>query len=230
MIQTSPWFTLRLPPVVTYSGFIPWQDKTAVSELLERDLDPSPIRQFEKWFADAVAANVEAPEAMTLATAAPDGAPSARMVLLKGVDHRGFVFFTNYESQKGRELAANPRAALVFYWTPLHRQVRVTGSVAQVSRDESERYFHSRPFTSQIGALASRQSTVLASREEFDECVAQLEANFADATVPLPPYWGGFRVSPETVEFWQGRANRLHDRLRYSRHGNNGWTVERLSP
>ncbi len=201
-----------------------------MAELLERDADPNPFRQFDKWYAEAVAAQVVAPDAMTLATASPDGAPSARMVLLKGADERGFVFFTNYESQKSRELAQNPRAALVLYWPELHRQVRVTGTVGKTSREESERYFHSRPLGSQIGAAASRQSAVLASRADLDRRVADLEAELAGKPVPLPAYWGGFRVVPETIEFWQGRPDRLHDRLRYRRLSTGSWKIERLSP
>lgn len=152
------------------------------------------------------------------------------MVLLKGVDERGFVFFTNYESQKGRELALNPRAALVLYWPELHRQVRVAGPVSRTTREESERYFHSRPFGSQIGAVASRQSTILSQRGDLDERVAALEAELAGQTVPLPAYWGGFRLAPESIEFWQGRPNRLHDRLRYTRLPTGAWKIKRLSP
>ncbi|TMK74096.1 MAG: pyridoxamine 5'-phosphate oxidase [Actinobacteria bacterium] len=196
--------------------------------LLERDVDPDPLRQFETWFREAGAA-VRAPEAMAVAAAAATGAPSVRMVLLKGFDERGFVFFTGYDSRKGRELTANPQAALLFYWDPLGRQVRIEGLTEGASRGENERYFHSRPRASQIAALASQQSRPLASRETLDARVAALTAELEGRDVPLPDAWGGFRLRPDSYEFWQHREDRLHDRLRYSRDGD-GWTVERLSP
>ena len=168
--------------------------------------------------------------AMTLATATPDGVPSARIVLLKEFDEHGFVFYSNYESQKGRELAANPRAALVFYWPDLERQVRISGRVEQVSREESERYFRSRPFGSRIGALASRQSERLTERDELEERVRRLTLQYKGDEVPLPSAWGGYRLVPATLEFWQGRPSRLHDRLRYTRAADGTWMVERLSP
>ena len=196
--------------------------------LLERDVDPDPLRQFETWFREAGAA-VRAPEAMAVAAAAATGAPSVRMVLLKGFDERGFVFFTGYDSRKGRELTANPQAALLFYWDPLGRQVRIEGLTEGASRGENERYFHSRPRASQIAALASQQSRPLASRETLDARVAALTAELKGRDVPLPDAWGGFRLRPDSYEFWQHREDRLHDRLRYSRDGD-GWTVERLSP
>ena len=166
---------------------------------------------------------------MTLATATMDGAPSARMMLLKGVDARGFVFFTNYQSRKGDELLANARAALVFHWAVLQRQVRVEGTVTRLTLPESEAYFRTRPRGSQIGAWASRQSAELSSRAELDERVREVEKRFAHQDAPLPPFWGGFRLSPSMIEFWQGRVNRLHDRLRYTRTGS-GWAVTRLYP
>ena len=169
------------------------------------------------------------PEAMAVATASADGAPSVRMVLLKGRDERGFVFFTGYESRKGVELAANPRAALLFYWDPLGRQVRIHGPVTRVAPEETDRYFHSRPRGSQIAALASRQSRVLASREELEARYAGLEHELEGREVPVPPAWGGFRLEPTEYEFWQHRENRLHDRFRYRRAGE-GWTIERVSP
>ena len=196
--------------------------------LLERDVDPDPLRQFETWFREAGAA-VRAPEAMAVAAAAATGAPSVRMVLLKGFDERGFVFFTGYDSRKGRELTANPQAALLFYWDPLGRQVRIEGLTEGASRGENERYFHSRPRASQIAALASQQSRPLASRETLDARVAALTAELEGRDVPLPDAWGGFRLRPDSYEFWQHCEDRLHDRLRYSRDGD-GWTVERLSP
>jgi pyridoxamine 5'-phosphate oxidase len=192
------------------------------------DLDPDPLRQFERWYREAAGA-VRAPEAVALATATADGAPSARMVLLKGYDEHGFVFYTGYESRKGRELAANPRAALLFYWDPLGRQARVEGSIEWTTRDESEAYFHSRPRPSQIAALASRQSEPLASRSELEARYSRLESELEGRDVPLPPAWGGYRVMPEAYEFWQHRENRLHDRFRY-RRVDGGWTIERLSP
>jgi pyridoxamine 5'-phosphate oxidase len=194
----------------------------------EGDLDRDPFRQFEAWFADA-ATRVRVPEAMAIATATSAGEPSLRMVLLKGFDEHGFVFFTGYESRKGRELAANPHAALLFYWDPLGRQVRVEGSVAKVARDESERYFHSRPRGAQIAALGSRQSTVIGGRAELDTRYAELERELDGREVPLPPQWGGLRLVPTAFEFWQHRENRLHDRLGYRREGDR-WLIERLSP
>jgi pyridoxamine 5'-phosphate oxidase len=201
-----------------------------VTELLERDVDPNPIRQFDRWYDEARALPVAAPDAMTLATATPEGVPSARMVLLKGFDERGVVFYSNYDSQKGRELVLNPRAALVLYWPELHRQVRISGSVTRTTREESEHYFHSRPFGSQISAAASRQSAVIANRTELDERVAALETELIGKSIPLPPDWGGYRLAPESIEFWQGRPNRLHDRLRYTRLPSGTWKIERLSP
>jgi len=200
------------------------------SGLNDSDLAPDPIEQFARWFAAAVEAGLNEPNAMTLATAAPDGTPSARMVLLKSFDAQGFVFYTNYDSQKGRELTANPRAALVFYWPALHRQVRVAGEVSPVSRGESENYFRSRPVGARLSALASRQSRVIPSRESLEQHVTELAAQYPDENIPLPDDWGGYRLAPHTLEFWQGRPNRLHDRLRYTRQPLGAWVVERLSP
>jgi pyridoxamine 5'-phosphate oxidase len=192
------------------------------------DLDPDPLEQFRAWFREAEG-TVRAPEAMALATATPEGTPSVRMVLMKGVDERGFVFFTGYESRKGRELAANPRAALLFYWDPLGRQVRVEGRLERTTPAESEMYFHTRPRGAQIAALASRQSEVLPSRAELERRVVELEGEHDGRDVPVPPAWGGFRLTPDAYEFWQHRENRLHDRFRYRPDGE-GWAIERLSP
>jgi pyridoxamine 5'-phosphate oxidase len=203
----------------------------------ERDLDPSPARQIEKWLHDAIKAGHPEPTAMTLATATPEGEPAARVVLLKGVDEHGLVFFTNYDSNKGKELTANPRACANLFWVLLERQVRVTGSVAKVSREESEAYFRGRPRESQLGAWASAQSTVISGRTALEARLADVRARFGEGEVPCPPHWGGFRLVPSRVELWQGRPSRLHDRLRYTRmepatpgDTSRRWTIERLSP
>ncbi len=201
----------------------------ALASLAERDVDPDPIRQFERWFADAVSARVPEPNAMTLSTATRDGVPSARIVLLKGVDADGFVFYTDYRSRKGAELAENPLAALTFLWKEIERQVRITGAVSRVSTQESEAYFRTRPPGSRLGAWASHQSSVIASREQLDARLREVTERFADGDVPLPPHWGGFRISPDEIEFWQGRPDRLHDRLLY-RRGEREWEISRLSP
>ena len=198
--------------------------------LLEKDLAKNPFRQFEKWFQEAEAAKVTEPNAMTVATTGRDGRPSARTALLKACDGRGFVFYTNYESRKGRELDANPHAALLFPWVAMERQVTAEGPVARVSREESEAYFHSRPRASQLAAWASPQSTMIAGRAVIEESYRVIEKKYEGREVPLPPNWGGFRLMPETVEFWQGRRSRLHDRLRYRRETNGDWVIERLAP
>ena len=195
----------------------------------ERDLDPDPLRQFERWFAEARDAGLTAPEAMTLATSTPDGRPSARMVLLKAADERGFGFHTNYESRKGDELAANRRAALLFWWQALGRQVRVEGDVERVPPEESETYFRSRPLGSRRAAWASPQSRPLADRDELDRLYADAVARFPGEEVPLPPHWGGLRLVPDAYEFWQHGDDRLHDRVRYERDGD-GWRRARLAP
>jgi pyridoxamine 5'-phosphate oxidase len=194
-------------------------------------LDADPDVQFERWFAEARAAGIHEPEAMALATATPDGTPSARMVLLKGHDERGFAFYTNRESRKGGELLVNPRAALLFHWAPpLHRQVRVEGRVERMSDEDSLTYFATRPRVSRLGAWASPQSRPLGSREELERLVADVERRFAaEEELPLPPHWGGYRVVPEAFEFWQGRDGRLHDRARYTRDGG-AWRRARLAP
>jgi pyridoxamine 5'-phosphate oxidase len=198
--------------------------------LREADLDPSPFQQFLAWLQAALDAGLQEPHAMTLATATPDGAPSARVVLLRRFDERGFVFFTNYDSRKGLELTANPRAALVFYWAELERQVRAEGRVEPTSAEESDAYFRGRPRGSRLGAWASRQSQVIPDRQTLERQMAEFLARYPGDDVPRPPNWGGYRVLPASFEFWQGRDSRLHDRLRYVRLEAGGWRVERLSP
>jgi pyridoxamine 5'-phosphate oxidase len=201
----------------------------ARARLDEGNVSPDPMTEFARWFDEAVKAEVQEPNAMTLATAGQDSAPSARIVLLKGFDERGFVFFTDYRSQKGTELEQNPRAALVFYWPELERQIRITGGTEPVGRAESEAYFRTRPRGSRISAWVSHQSQVIGSRKLLEERVPELEKRYPGEDVPLPPYWGGIRLAPRTVEFWQGRTSRLHDRIRYTRDAQ-GWRIERLSP
>jgi pyridoxamine 5'-phosphate oxidase len=196
----------------------------------EQSLDSNPLRQFQRWYDEAEDSGVDVPEAVALATATPDGRPSARMVLLKRADERGFAFHTNYESRKGGELAANPRAALLFHWRkPQGRQVRIEGAVERVSVEESDEYFHTRPPASRIAAWASPQSRPLADRAELERLFADADARFRDQDVPLPPHWGGFVLVPDAYEFWQHGDDRLHDRLRYERHGD-GWRRFRLAP
>lgn len=197
--------------------------------LRETDAHPNPFQQFQKWFDQVLAARLTEPNAMTLATATPDGKPRARMVLLKNFDERGFVFYTNYESDKGHELASNSYAALVFWWAELERQVRIEGRVQKVSAQESDEYFFSRPFNSRLGAWASAQSQTVNSREVLELRLEELKTEYEDKEVPRPPHWGGYRVIPTAVEFWQGRPSRLHDRLQY-RLDNGGWSIRRLSP
>lgn len=201
----------------------------AFEPLLESNVEADPFKQFQKWFERALAAGSKLPNAMTLATATARGVPSARMVLLKDFDERGFVFYTNYESDKGRELDENPVAALVFYWAELDRQVRVTGPVTKTSGQESDEYFHTRPIDSQLGAWASNQSRVIAGRDVLEKRMEEMASKYEGKTVPLPPYWGGYRVSPTVIEFWQNREGRLHDRIRY-RLADGRWLIERLSP
>jgi pyridoxamine 5'-phosphate oxidase len=200
-----------------------------MAELREHDLDPDPIAQFRAWFADAESAGIDLPEAMTLSTATLGGAPSARTVLLKGVDAGGLVFYTNYRSRKARELAENPRAALLFHWQALGRQVRIEGAVERISPEESEAYFRTRPLGSRLGAWASPQSEPIESRAILEARLAEVAAEYEGGDVPRPPFWGGYRLEPDSLELWQHRQNRLHDRLRYVR-GAEGWTVERLAP
>ncbi len=198
--------------------------------LLENEIDSDPIVQFQKWFTEARAANVPEPEAMTLATCTPAGEPSARIVLLKGCDQRGFVFFTNYDSRKGRELVHNSAASLVFWWVALERQIRIEGCTEKTSAEESDEYFCTRPRGSQLGAWASTQSQIAPSRDAIESRLQALEKEYENRAVPRPPHWGGFRVIPVTIEFWQGRLNRLHDRLRYRKSEDGDWIIARLWP
>ena len=202
----------------------------SLAGLAEKDLARDPFRQFEKWFQEAEAAKIPEPNAMTLATATREGRPSARTVLLKGLDGRGFVFYSNYESRKGRELEANPQVTLVFPWVAIERQVLIEGTATKVAREESEAYFHSRPRASQLGAWVAQHSAVIAGRAVLEDTMKALEKKYAGQEVPLPANWGGWRVAPETVEFWQGRRSRLHDRLRFRRGKDGEWSVERLAP
>jgi pyridoxamine 5'-phosphate oxidase len=199
--------------------------------LRESDAAPDPVEQFRTWFDEALAADLHEPNAMTLATATPEGRPSARIVLLKGFDEQGFVFYTNYEGRKSRELEINPYCALVFYWGELERQVRIEGRAFRVSENRSDAYFASRPRGSQLGAWASEQSRPVHDRGALEERLRELEAEYEGrGEVPRPPFWGGYRVEPEVIEFWQGRENRLHDRLVYRRSDDGGWRRERLQP
>ena len=202
----------------------------ALRGLSETDVDADPFKQFQTWFSDALAAHLIEPNAMILATATRDGRPSARAVLLKGFDERGFVFYTNYESRKGEELAGNPWAALVFLWEELERQIRIEGRVEKCSEEESDAYFRSRPLGSRLSASLSHQSEVINSREVLEHRLQELMVENANGDVPRPPYWGGYRLSPTSIEFWQGRPNRLHDRLRYRLLHDGSWPLERLSP
>ncbi|MCA7914805.1 pyridoxamine 5'-phosphate oxidase [Burkholderia contaminans] len=201
------------------------------ASLDEADVAHDPFAQFDRWFKEALAAKLPEPNTMTLATVGADGRPSARIVLIKGVDERGFVFFTNYESRKGRDLAAHPQAALLFYWIELERQVRIEGRIEKTSAEESDRYFASRPLGSRIGAWASEQSTVIDSRATLEAQEKAVSERYGD-NPPRPPHWGGYRLVPDSIEFWQGRPSRLHDRLLYTRDAgtSTGWSISRLSP
>jgi pyridoxamine 5'-phosphate oxidase len=206
------------------------QTQSSAPELDEKKVDASPIDLFRRWFDDAIASGARLPDAMTLATATKDGKPSARMVLLKQIDERGFVFYTNYLSQKARDLDDNPRAALVLYWVQLDRQVRVEGEVERISSAESDEYFETRPRESQIGALASPQSEVIESRDVLEKRYAELDGLYRDRPVARPAHWGGYRLIPARIEFWQNRSGRLHDRILYERQSGQSWTIKRLAP
>jgi pyridoxamine 5'-phosphate oxidase len=201
-----------------------------VAGLRRADLDPDPIVQFKKWFDQATAAESVEANAATLATADKKGRPSARIVLLKGVDERGFTFFTNYNSRKGRELTANPQAALVFYWPTQERQVCIAGDVTRLSREESEAYFKTRPKGSRLAAWASHQGEVVENRAVLESRLKELQAKYRNGEVPMPAYWGGYILSPVRIEFWQGRPSRLHDRFSYSKKADGAWRIERLAP
>lgn len=223
-------FGLPLRHIIFMSSIADIRKDYKLQTLSEKDILPDPFRQFNKWWEEALHGNVEEVNAMTLATASADGMPDARIVLLKGFDERGFVFFTNYKSAKGEELLENPRACLVFFWRELERQVRISGLVSLVSEKESDDYFNSRPEGSRIGAWASPQSEVIESREWLEENEKKFRAEFSDTSLVRPSHWGGYRVTPTRVEFWQGRPSRLHDRFLYSLQGNGYWKIERLAP
>jgi len=201
-----------------------------LKSLLEKDVDANAIGQFNNWWQEAILSEIDEVNAMTLATASVEGVPAARIVLLKGFDERGFVFFTNYESFKGMQLAENPRACLVFFWKELERQVRITGLVEKVTEEESDTYFNSRPEGSRIGAWSSPQSQVIESREWLEERERTFTKDFSGKPLVRPAHWGGYRVKPVNIEFWQGRPSRLHDRIQYSLQSDNSWAIERLAP
>ena len=198
--------------------------------LRRSDLDPDPIAQFNHWLAEAHQQEIQEPNAMVLSTVDAGGQPWSRTVLLKICDARGFAFFTNYDSAKGTHIAANPRAALTFLWVPLERQVNIAGTISQTSREESELYFQTRPLGSRLGAWASGQSVPIADRAQLEKQFDEAQAKFGETAIPLPPHWGGYTLAPHTIEFWQGRRSRLHDRLRYARQPDGAWRIERLSP
>lgn len=201
-----------------------------LKSLDESEAEVNPIKQFDRWWQDAIASDIDEVNALTLATTSSDGKPSARIVLLKGYDSNGFVFFTNYESRKGKELAENPAGCMIFFWKELERQVRIDGTINKVSEAESDAYFFSRPAGSQVGAWVSPQSTVIESRDIIEQRLQQFQQQFAESPITRPPHWGGYQLVPEAIEFWQGRPSRLHDRLRYTRQEDQQWKMERLAP
>ncbi len=227
--QVGRWLAGSGPALMPPMDLASLRKEYTLDQLRAENLDPDPIKQFQKWFRDAVTASEHEPNAMVLATTEKTAHPSARVLLLKGVDQRGFTFFTNYLSRKGRELDQNPRAAMVFYWAKTERQVCIAGAVSKLSREESEEYFKSRPRGNRLGAWASRQSEVIESREQLEEQMLRIEAQYPGEDIPMPSHWGGYLLAPERIEFWQGRPNRLHDRFCYTREGDR-WKVQRLSP
>ncbi|MBS1523270.1 MAG: pyridoxamine 5'-phosphate oxidase [Bacteroidetes bacterium] len=200
------------------------------ASLSETDTSADPIKQFDKWFNEALKAEVAEPTAMTLATATSDGRPSARIVLLKGFNNEGFVFYTNYLSRKGKEIGKNPLGSLLFFWAGLERQVRIEGTIEKVSREDSEQYFHSRPRASQLGAIASPQSQEIADRDILEKKFSEADAQYGDQEIPKPSFWGGYILKPRLIEFWQGRRSRLHDRILYKKVDNKNWKKVRLAP
>jgi pyridoxamine 5'-phosphate oxidase len=201
-----------------------------LKSLTEAEVDPDPLKQFQHWWQDALHAKIEEVNAMTVATASPDGIPSARILLLKGLTSNGFIFFTNYNSYKGQQIAENPRACLVFFWKEVERQVRVTGLAERLTDQENDEYFHSRPEGSRIGAWASPQSQVIENREWLEKNTVKYQQQFADEPIQRPPHWGGYIIKPISIEFWQGRPNRLHDRIQYTLNESGNWVIERLAP
>ena len=202
----------------------------SLAQLSETTINTNPVKQFDIWFNEAIEAKLHDANAMTLSTATRDGVPSARIVLLKGYDNHGFVFYTNYLSRKGKEISKNPLGALIFFWGDMERQIRIEGTIEKLDRDYSEKYFHTRPKLSHIGAMASPQSQEIPGREQLEQKMAQLELEYADTEVPKPSFWGGYVLKPRLIEFWQGRKNRLHDRIVYKKTDNKNWKIVRLAP
>ena len=229
MIRTCYTFVTIIKQKMEPNNIADIRKEYRLKSLLEKDVDPDPIQQFHRWWNEAILSNIEEPNAMTLATSNRKGYPSARIVLLKGMSNDGFVFYTNYESRKAAELKENPNASLLFFWKELERQVRIEGTVTKISEEKSKEYFLSRPVLSKIGAWSSPQSSVIPGRDHLEENVIKYQQQFDDGEIPKPPHWGGYEVKPTRIEFWQGRRNRLHDRLQYT-FTNDKWIIERLAP